>query len=49
MKTDKEKKEIILLWYKEGIEAGFTQKQLDFLKNYFAFWNDVPKQLGDLI
>lgn len=49
MQKTLEKKETILLWYKEGIEAGFTQKQLDFLKDYFAFWNDVPKEIGDLM
>jgi len=35
-------------WYKQGIEAGFTPTQLDFMKNYFAFWSDVPKDISDL-
>ena len=48
MRSEKEKKEIIEEWYMQGIEAGFTPKQLDFLKDYFAFFSDVPKDISDL-
>ncbi len=43
-----EKQEIVEEWYKAGIEAGFSPKQLDFLKDFFAFWSDVPKSITDL-
>lgn len=35
-------------WYRLGLDVGFTPKQLDFLKDYFAFWSDVPKTIEDL-
>lgn len=49
MDKEQEKMDSVAAWYAQGINAGFTIEQLDFLKNYFAFWNDVPKQLDDLL
>lgn len=46
---EKEKMKRVQIWYDEGRDSGFTDKQLDFLKNYFAFWNDIPKQIDDLL
>ena len=49
MDKEKEKMERVMKWYNEGRDAGFTDKQLDFLKDYFAFWADVPKEIEDLL
>ena len=47
--SEEEKLERVKDWFVDGIGAGFSPEQLGFLKDYFAFWSDVPKDISDLI
>jgi len=49
MKEEQQKMERVKQWFNEGRDSGFSDKQLDFLKDNFAFWGEVPKTLEDLI
>jgi len=41
------KKARVETWYRNGLNAGFTAEQLDFLAEYFAFFSDILKDLSD--
>lgn len=50
MEEEEQKKiERVTEWFKQGLEAGFSEPQLHFLKDYFAFWADVPKTIEDIL